>query len=58
MVESNQRYKVKFSVGYKTNYGEVMCIVGGLDQLGKWKSFHNIMKWNDGHKWTIEMEFT
>ena len=47
-------YQVDFKVYYKTSFGESLCIVGSIPELGQWKEFRCHMKWTDGHVWVTE----
>lgn len=40
-------------VGYKTEMGQSLCIVGNLKELGSWKTFQAKMKWTEGHIWEL-----
>ena len=44
-------FKVNFRVGFKTELGQSLCIVGDLKEFGGWKSFNIKMKWTEGHFW-------
>ena len=48
---------VTFEINYKTNYGEIVCVVGNIPELGKsksslkfslgsWKEFKCRLKWH------------
>lgn len=50
---SYSEYLVKFEVPYKTEMGQSLCIVGSIQELGRWKEFKCHMKWNEGHVWSI-----
>lgn len=41
-------------MGYKTELGQSVCVVGGLDELGQWKQFKANMRWTEGHVWVLE----
>lgn len=47
-------YHVHFKVYYKTTFGESICILGSIPELGTWKEFRMHMKWTDGHIWVTE----
>ena len=46
-------YSVTFKIGYKTDFGQSLCVVGSTSELGNWKQFRAHMKWTDGHVWTL-----
>lgn len=47
---------VTFRIGYKTEYGQNLYIVGSTQELGAWKTFNHLMKWSEGHVWTIDLK--
>jgi hypothetical protein len=47
-------FAVTFKVQHETKFGESLCIVGGIEQLGFWKEFKCHMKWTPGHLWVSE----
>lgn len=47
-------YSVTFKVGFKTNPGQSLIVVGNIPQLGKWKSYSAKMKWTEGHIWVLK----
>ena len=53
MDQSYSEYTVQFKLPYKTDMGQSLCIVGSINELGRWKEFKCHMKWNYGHFWTI-----
>ena len=46
-------YSVTFKIGYKTEMGQSVAIVGNIDPLGNWKQFKGLMKWTEGHIWVL-----
>lgn len=50
-------FQVRFRVPYNTEFGQHLCISGGVDELGDWQEDSCIiMDWNDGNIWTTECE--
>eukprot|EP00826_Nyctotherus_ovalis_P038009 TRINITY_DN3522_c0_g1_i8.p1 TRINITY_DN3522_c0_g1~~TRINITY_DN3522_c0_g1_i8.p1 ORF type:complete len:389 (-),score=72.69 TRINITY_DN3522_c0_g1_i8:123-1289(-) len=47
---------VTFRIGYKTEYGQNLYIIGSTEELGSWKTFNHLMKWSEGHVWTIDLK--
>jgi len=47
-------YHVDLKVHYKTKFGESICILGSIPELGMWKDFKCHMRWTDGHIWVTE----
>lgn len=41
-------------MGYKTELGQSLCVIGNIDQLGNWKQFKANMKWTEGHVWVLQ----
>jgi len=47
---------VCFSVGYRTDWGQNVYVVGDLPQLGEWQERSAIkMRWTEGHIWTVTL---
>jgi hypothetical protein len=45
-------YNLTFMIKQETKPGESMSIVGGINELGRWKDFRVAqMKWSEGHIW-------
>ena len=51
---NNGSYSVTFRIGYQTDMGQSVAIVGNIEELGNWKQFKANMKWTDGHVWVLE----
>ena len=34
--------------------GESLCVIGDIDELGKWSDFKCHMKWTEGHIWVCD----
>lgn len=47
----NITYSVTFRVQIKVNFGETICVLGSIPELGKWKEYKHHLKWTDGHIW-------
>lgn len=45
------QYSVTFRVQIKVNFGETLCVLGSLPELGKWTEFKHHLQWTDGHIW-------
>jgi alpha-amylase len=44
-----------FTTHYETSYGQVLRIVGALEELGAWQPDKApAMTWTDGHVWTLD----
>ena len=41
------------SVKCETKFGQNLCVVGSIPELGSWKIF-NEMKWSEGHIWVLD----
>lgn len=42
------KYRISFSINYRTNYGEFLALTGSDAQLGSWNLDNSIiMKWNE-----------
>jgi hypothetical protein len=47
-VDDSGPYTVEFTINYKTDFGKIVCIAGGLKELGDWHEFSkNHMKWTE-----------
>ena len=54
MVEEIQ---VEFKINYKTEFGQVLALVGDCEQVGNWKDFHKTtMEWTEGDWWKITLK--
>lgn len=42
-------------VPYKTDFGQSLCVVGNIEELGNWKQYNARMKWTEGHVWQIKI---
>ena len=43
-----------FKIKYQTKFGETLCVIGSIGQLGVWKSYKCHLKWTEGHIWVSE----
>lgn len=57
-METGESYTITFKVGYKTDFGQSLCIVGNIEELGAWKQFKAAMKWTEGHVWKYTLTTT
>ena len=48
---TEEKYAVHFRVHYESNFGEEVCVVGALPDLGDWKGHKHMLKWTEGHIW-------
>lgn len=46
---------VTFTLNYKTDYGQIVALVGNHAKLGSWSDF-KWMKWNDGNLWKLTVD--
>lgn len=53
---SSQEFQVTFRVQFKTEMGQSLCLVGSLDEIGRWKNYLAHMKWTEGHFWTLTLK--
>ena len=44
-------YQVTFKVQIQVNFGETICVLGSIPELGKWKEFKHHLRWTEGHIW-------
>lgn len=47
----NITYSVTFKVQMKVNFGETLCVLGSLPELGKWKEYKHHLQWTEGDVW-------
>lgn len=47
----NITYNVTFQTQVKIKFGQTLCCLGSLEELGVWKEFKHLMKWTEGHNW-------
>ena len=47
-------YAVHFRVHYESCFGEELCVVGDIADLGNWKGHKHMLKWTEGHIWVSE----
>ena len=47
----NITYRVTFRVQIKVNFGESICVLGSIPELGKWKEYKHHLKWTEGNIW-------
>jgi hypothetical protein len=45
-------YQLKLSVKCETKFGQCLCVVGSVPELGSWKELVH-MKWTEGHVWVM-----
>jgi hypothetical protein len=57
MLNTNDgKYKIKFSIKYQTSPGQNIYVVGGINQLGKWKENKFKLNWTESHVWKGTLE--
>lgn len=39
------------SIEYETHFGQYLCVVGSINQLGMWKEYVYDLAWTPGHVW-------
>jgi hypothetical protein len=42
----------------EVEYGQSICVVGSIDQLGNWKDVKSNMRWTEGHVWESDTPIT
>jgi hypothetical protein len=47
-------YNLTLRIKFETSLGQSLCVVGDIEELGKWKEFKGMMKWTTGHIWVLE----
>ena len=52
----NITYNVTFQTQVKIKFGQTLCCLGSLEELGVWKEFKHLMKWTEGHIWVLEVD--
>lgn len=50
-VEPPRSYALSLKIKYETQYGQHLCVVGSIPQLGKWKEYSYDLAWTPGHVW-------
>ena len=49
------QYALTLKINYKTKLGESVCVVGEIEELGRWKSYERgLMRWTENHVWVLE----
>lgn len=49
--EMDGGYVLTLRIHYETKFGEYLCVVGDIEELGKWKEFTCQLQWTEGHYW-------
>ena len=44
-------YTLSLKIKYETQYGQHLCVVGSVPQLGNWKEYKYELAWTPGHFW-------
>jgi hypothetical protein len=53
--DNTKKAKVAFKVPHHVEYGQEMCVVGGVTDLGEWSPEQCVpMAWSDGDVWVAE----
>ncbi len=48
---------MSFSLSYRCNFGQKLCIAGSISPLGQWNVGQCLdMRWTDGDVWQAELE--
>ena len=48
---------LRFHLPYRCNFGQQLCIVGEVEQLGGWDVQRGVpMLWTEGDVWVAELE--
>ena len=47
-------YYLSLRIHFETKFGEYLCVIGDIPELGNWNNFKCKLKWNEGHIWTTE----
>ena len=48
---TSSRYTLSLKIQYETQFGQHMCVVGSIRQLGLWKDYIYDLQWTPGHYW-------
>lgn len=51
VVDTTRSYALRLKIKYETQYGQHLCVVGSIAQLGKWKEYTYDLVWTAGHVW-------
>ena len=52
-IEGGNDYSVNFRIKYETKFGQSLCIVGNIPELGNWKDFTASMTWHEDNFWDL-----
>ena len=56
-IGSKVQCRVQFRIGYQTQVGEDLFIVGSHKKMGEWNQHHALpMQWSDGGNWFTDLE--
>lgn len=49
------KYKCSISIKHETKFGQHICVVGNIPELGNWKNIHQAkLQWSEGHVWKLK----
>ena len=54
--ESHQEYLVNFEIEYIVTFGQSLCMLGDIGELGHWKHLLLEMDWTKGNIWKAKIE--
>ena len=52
--KSEGEYSLTLKINYETKFGESLCVVGSIPELGEWKHFKAHLTWSPGHTWVMK----
>ena len=48
-------YHINLKLKYHTKFGQSICVMGSIPELGEWKQAKCHLKWSEGHFWFTEI---
>ena len=48
--------KIRFKVKYQTKFGQQLCVIGDVPELGSWKNLVGKMHWSKDHMWKLNVK--
>lgn len=49
---------LRFRVQHKTKYGQQLCVIGDIPELGSWKDALGKMHWSNDHIWKLNLKIS
>jgi len=49
-----QAFSLTMKIKFKTEFGQALCVVGSIPELGAWKEYKCHLKWTANHVWVTE----